>query len=74
MSDDAATPGDQAPYLTLAQLVKLLGAAESGGQAKHKVRAGGMLVNGVAENRPGRKLRAGDIVTIDGAEHVVELN
>ena len=48
------------PHITLAQAVKVVGLADSGGQAKHLVRGGGILVNGVIETRPGRKLMAGD--------------
>ena len=47
-------------HITLAQATKLVGLAGSGGQAKHLVREGNLLVNGVVETRPGRKLFAGD--------------
>jgi ribosome-associated protein len=47
-------------YITLAQAVKAAGLADSGGQAKHLVRSGGVTVNGAAVTQPGRKLRAGD--------------
>jgi len=47
-------------YVTLAQALKAVGLADSGGQAKHLVRTGEVWVNGVAESQPGRKLRAGD--------------
>jgi ribosome-associated protein len=47
-------------FITLAQAIKAVGLAETGGQAKIIVREEGFLVNGAAENRPGRKLRAGD--------------
>ena len=47
-------------HITLAQAVKAVGLAETGGQAKVIVRSGDISVNGVAEVRPGRKLRAGD--------------
>jgi ribosome-associated protein len=46
--------------ITLAQAVKAVGLADTGGQAKHLVRAGGFTVNDIAETQPGRKLRAGD--------------
>jgi ribosome-associated protein len=61
MSDDAdgelTLRGD---HITLAQALKVVGAAETGGQAKVLVRTGTVLVNGVVETQPGRKLRAGD--------------
>ena len=47
-------------YITLAQALKVVGVAETGGQAKVLVRTGTVLVNGVVETQPGRKLRAGD--------------
>ena len=46
--------------ITLAQALKVVGLAGSGGQAKHLVRNGNVCVNGVVETQPGRKLRAGD--------------
>ena len=47
-------------HITLAQAVKAVGLADSGGQAKHLVREGGVTVNGVVEIHPGRKLLPGD--------------
>jgi ribosome-associated protein len=44
----------------LAQAIKAVGLAASGGEAKHLVRGGTLRVNGVVELQPGRKLRAGD--------------
>lgn len=47
-------------HITLAQAVKVAGLADTGGQAKLLIREGSFTVNGVAETRPSRKLRAGD--------------
>jgi ribosome-associated protein YbcJ (S4-like RNA binding protein) len=47
-------------YITLAQALKAAGLADTGGQAKYRVREGDVTVNGAAERQPGRKLRAGD--------------
>jgi ribosome-associated protein len=47
-------------YITLAQALKVVGLAQTGGQAKILVREGGFLVNGEVATQPGRKLRAGD--------------
>ena len=47
-------------YITLAQAVKAAGLADTGGQAKYRVRCGEIQVNGVVETQPGRKLHAGD--------------
>jgi ribosome-associated protein len=50
------------PYITLGQLMKFVGLASSGGEAKLFLSEGGITVNGEAEDRRGRKLRPGDIV------------
>ena len=55
-------------HITLAQALKAAGLADTGGQAKHLVRAGGAQVNGIAETQPGRKLRAGDRFQLDEGE------
>ncbi|HEX3134789.1 MAG TPA: RNA-binding S4 domain-containing protein [Planctomycetota bacterium] len=61
--------GEGRPYITLVQFLKSISAVETGGAGKHAVRAGGILVNGTEELRPGRKLHTGDVVKIAGAEH-----
>lgn len=50
------------PYITLGQLVKLTGLADSGSEAKINIQAGEFSVNGQAELRRGRKLYPGDLV------------
>jgi ribosome-associated protein len=50
--------------ITLGQLLKLAGIAGSGGEARHLLAAGGVLVDGEPEGRRGRKLRAGDVVAV----------
>jgi ribosome-associated protein len=47
-------------HITLAQAVKAVGLADSGGQAKYLVRSGAVQVNGALETHPGRKLFTGD--------------
>jgi ribosome-associated protein len=63
---------DEKASITLAQLLKKAGIAESGGQAKHLVRGGGVKVNDAAELRPGRQLQPGDVVEVAGQRLVVE--
>jgi len=46
--------------ITLAQALKASGLADTGGQAKHLVRSGDVVVNDAVETQPGRKLRPGD--------------
>ena len=59
-------------HITLAQAVKAAGLADTGGQAKHLVRAGGVTVNGAVETQPGRKLFPGDRFRVpDGEEWTI---
>ncbi|MBI4606317.1 MAG: RNA-binding S4 domain-containing protein [Planctomycetes bacterium] len=52
--------------IRLDQFLKLKGKVHSGGEAKHKIQAGEILVNGEVETRRGRKLARGDKVTVEG--------
>jgi len=61
------------PHITLSDLVKIQGFATTGGQAKQRVRDGGIQVDGVEEVRPGRKLFGGETVTIEGEKFGVSL-
>jgi ribosome-associated protein len=59
-------------FVTLSQAVKVVGLAESGGQAKHLVRSGVIRVNGEAVTQPGKKLVAGDrFSSPDGQEWTI---
>jgi ribosome-associated protein len=51
--------------IRLGQLLKLAGVVQDGGEAKARLAAGGVLVNGEPEARRGRQLRSGDIVAVD---------
>ena len=51
-------------HITLDGLLKATGLASSGGHAKLLIVEGGVQVNGEAEIRRGRKLRAGDVVAL----------
>ncbi|MEO0683716.1 MAG: RNA-binding S4 domain-containing protein [Cyanobacteria bacterium J06649_11] len=50
--------------IKLDQFLKLLGIAQTGGQAKHIIADGDVKVNGTLETRRGRKLFTGDKVTV----------
>lgn len=54
--------------IRLEQFLKLAQAVESGGQAKHLIQGGQVMVNGVTETRRGRQLQMGDTVSIDQGE------
>ena len=59
--------------IKLDQFLKLAQVVESGGQAKHLIKTGFVLVNGEVEFRRGRKLRDGDVVVVEDDEMVVQI-
>ena len=50
-------------FIKLSQFLKLNDLVQSGGEAKHLIQSGYVLVNGEVELRRGRKLYTGDQVT-----------
>ena len=58
-------------FIKLDAFLKFCGAAETGGQAKEMVQGGEVLVNGETCTMRGKKLRAGDTVTLDGQDYEV---
>jgi ribosome-associated protein len=54
-------------HITLDALLKATGLASSGGAAKQMIQDGQVQVSGQAETRRGRKLRAGDVVSVGGS-------
>ena len=61
-------PGDES--IRLGQLLKLVDAVPSGAQVKDVLTAGDVRVNGEPEERRGRQLRRGDVVSVTGQEDV----
>ena len=53
-------------FIKLGQAMKLAGMVESGVEAKIVIQDGLVRVNGVVDDRRGRKLYSGDIVTYRG--------
>jgi ribosome-associated protein len=53
-------------HITLAQALKAAGLADTGGQAKLRIRCGEATVNGTVEMKPGRKLHRGDRFALAG--------
>lgn len=51
-------------YITLQSLLKVIGIIQSGGAIKKFLADNQVLFNGDLENRRGKKLRLGDIITI----------
>lgn len=58
-------------YITLQSLLKAENLVASGGEAKYLIADGLVTVNGSAETRRGKKLRAGDVVEFDGNQITV---
>jgi ribosome-associated protein len=50
--------------IPLGAFLKLAGVIESGGDAKQRIAAGEVSVNGETEIRRGRKVRKGDLVSL----------
>jgi ribosome-associated protein len=66
---DVAIRGDM---IRLGQLLKLAGVVDSGGELKALLADTDVLVNGEPEDRRGRQLHPGDVVTVAGDDlHIV---
>jgi ribosome-associated protein len=57
--------------ITLGQMLKFSGVADTGGLAKSWVDAGSVRVNGEVERRRGRQLHQDDVVEVAGARLIV---
>ena len=58
-------------FITLDRLLKATGLAESGGRAKTMVAEGRVQVDGQDESRKTAKIRAGQVVAVQGARITV---
>ena len=56
--------------IRLGQLLKLVDAVPTGAQVKDVLLTGTVRVNGEPEERRGRQVRRGDVVSMDGMEDV----
>jgi ribosome-associated protein len=61
-------------YITLGQLLKVVGELNSGGQVKEYLATEMPLVNGQIEQRRGRKLRPGDKITLKNKGEIILAN
>ena len=59
-------------YITLNILLKITNIIATGGQAKWYLQENEVLVNGVLENRRGRKLYPGDKIEVEGQLFIIE--
>jgi ribosome-associated protein len=74
MSDMSSANLDDAPAvpIKLDQFLKLQGLVGTGGQAKLLIQDGFVSVNGTVETRRGRKLTAGDRISVEGQTYTVD--
>ena len=63
---------DGESYITLNVLLKLTNIISTGGEAKYFLANNEVLVNGILENRRGRKLYPGDVVKVSGQEFEIK--
>lgn len=59
-------------YIKLDSLLKYEGLVETGGDAKLRIQAGDVKVNGETCTMRGKKLRPGDTVELDGNTVIIE--
>lgn len=57
---------EEQEYITLCNLLKLAGLAESGGDAKTAIAEGKVLRNGQIETRKTAKIRGGELIEYQG--------
>ena len=57
--------------MKLDQYLKFIGVVQTGGEAKMIIRSGEISVNGMIENRRGRKLNDGDQIIIANETYIV---
>lgn len=59
-------------YITLGQLIKLLGLVDSGAMVKTFVQEEKILVNNEKETRRGRKLYPNDVIRLNNTEYIIQ--
>lgn len=59
-------------FIELNQLLKLLNLVQSGGEAKFRINASEVKVNGEVENRIRKKLRVGESIVIGQDSIIIE--
>lgn len=59
-------------YVELHSLLKLVGVVDSGGAGKALVASGAVRVDGQPESRKSAKIRAGQVVSLDGVRITVQ--
>ena len=59
-------------YITLGQFLKLADIIQSGGEAKAFLAENKVEIDGISDNRRGRKLRGGEIIEILGQKYEIK--
>ena len=59
-------------YITLGQFLKLADIIQSGGEAKSFLAQNKVEIDGISDNRRGRKLRGGEIIEILGQTYEIK--
>ena len=72
-TDDPSADKQEIPTITLTNVLKISGFADTGGEAKVLIQGGDVMVNGEVETRRKRKLVEGDAINVRGEEFVLEL-
>ncbi|MBF8984419.1 S4 domain-containing protein YaaA [Lutibacter sp. B2] len=62
----------ESEYITLDQMLKFAGIAQTGGHAKMLIQSGDVIVNGEVECRRGKKLRVGDVIEVEEEKFIIE--
>ncbi len=57
--------------IRLDQCLKLLNLVQSGGEAKHLIQGGQVLLNGVVETHRSKKIASGDVISFRGRDYTV---
>ena len=55
-------------FIPLCDLMKAADLCQTGGEAKHRIAAGEVKVDGLVDTRKRRKVRAGEVVEFNGME------
>ena len=59
-------------YITLGQFLKLADIIQSGGEAKSFLAQNEVEIDGISDNRRGRKLRGGEMIEILGQKYEIK--
>lgn len=61
----------ETPYITLGQFIKFIGLIGNGAEAKEYLAMYEIIVDGIIEQRRGKKLYNRALLTIDGRDYII---